>query len=87
MGMEHDRRGDCGLRHFAGAHGRGEMVFLCSRLHSSITPCTVWCFFFFQALNFLVESYGLLYELFPVASILDAGYPVFFLSSFGRCPF
>jgi hypothetical protein len=34
-------------------------------------------FFFFQALNFLVESSGLLNELFPLPSILDAGYSVF----------
>jgi hypothetical protein len=34
-------------------------------------------FFFFQALNFLVESFGLLNDLFPLLSILDAGYPVF----------
>ena len=34
-------------------------------------------FFFFQALNFLVESFGLLNDLFPLPSILDAGYPVF----------
>jgi hypothetical protein len=40
---------------------------------------------FFQALNFLVESVGFLNDLFPLPSILDAGYPVF-LSSFGRCP-
>ena len=33
--------------------------------------------FLFQALNFLVESFGLLNELFPFPSILDAGYPVF----------
>jgi len=33
--------------------------------------------FFFQALNFLVESFGLLNDLFPLPSILDAGYPVF----------
>jgi hypothetical protein len=33
--------------------------------------------FFFQALNFLVESFGLLNYLFPFPSILDAGYPVF----------
>ena len=37
----------------------------------------VLCFFFFQALNFLVESFGLLNDLFPLPSILDAGYPVF----------
>jgi hypothetical protein len=34
-------------------------------------------FFFFQALNFLVEHFGLLKDLFPLPSILDAGYPVF----------
>jgi hypothetical protein len=28
-------------------------------------------------LNFLVESFGLLNDLFPFPSILDAGYPVF----------
>jgi len=33
--------------------------------------------FFFQALNFLVESFGLLSDLFPLPSILDAGYPIF----------
>jgi hypothetical protein len=33
--------------------------------------------FFFQALNFLVECFGLLNELFPLPSILDAGYSVF----------
>ena len=31
---------------------------------------------FFQALNFLAESFGLLNKLFPFPSILDAGYPV-----------
>ena len=34
-------------------------------------------YFFFQALNFLVESFGLLNDLFPFPSILDAGYPFF----------
>ena len=34
-------------------------------------------FFFFQALNFLVESFGILNDLFPLPLILDAGYPVF----------
>jgi len=34
-------------------------------------------FFFFQTLNFLVESFGLLNDLFPLPWILDAGYPVF----------
>jgi hypothetical protein len=34
-------------------------------------------FFFFQVLNFLVESFGLLNDLFPFPSILDAGYPLF----------
>jgi len=33
--------------------------------------------FFFQALNFLVESFGLLNDLFPFPSILDAGCPLF----------
>ena len=36
-------------------------------------------FFFFQALKFLVESFGLLNDLFRLPSILDAGYPVFYL--------
>jgi len=36
-------------------------------------------FFFFQALNFLVESFGLFNDLFPFPSILDAGYPIFYL--------
>jgi hypothetical protein len=39
---------------------------------SSITSSS-----FFQALNFLIESFGLLNDLFPFPSILDAGYPVF----------
>ena len=34
-------------------------------------------FFFFQALNFLVESFGLLNDLYPLPLILDAGYAVF----------
>jgi hypothetical protein len=33
--------------------------------------------FFFQALNFLIESFGLLNDLFPFPLILDAGYPLF----------
>jgi len=33
--------------------------------------------FFFQALNFLVESFGLLDDLFPFPSMLDTGYLVF----------
>jgi hypothetical protein len=33
-------------------------------------------FFFFQALNYLVQSFGLLNDLFPLPSILDAGYVV-----------
>jgi len=37
----------------------------------------VFFFFFFQALNFLVEGFGLLNDLFLFPSILDAGYPVF----------
>jgi hypothetical protein len=35
--------------------------------------------FFFQALNFLVESSGLLNNLFSFPSILDASYPAFYL--------
>jgi hypothetical protein len=53
------------------------LLFSSKRTHIKI--------FFFQTLNFLVESFGLLNDLFPFPSILDAGYPVF-LSSFGRCP-
>jgi hypothetical protein len=34
---------------------------------------------FFQALNFLVENFGLLNDLFPFPSILDTGYPFFYL--------
>ena len=34
-------------------------------------------FFLYQALNFLVESFGRLNDFFPLPSILDAGYPVF----------
>jgi len=34
-------------------------------------------FFFFQAQNFLVESFGLLNDLFQFPPILDVGYPVF----------
>jgi hypothetical protein len=49
------------------------------------TPVQKYVFFFFQALNFLVESFGLLNGLFPFPSILDVGYP-FYLFSFGRCP-
>jgi hypothetical protein len=33
--------------------------------------------FFFQALKFLFVSFGLLNDLFPFPSILDACYPVF----------
>jgi len=40
---------------------------------------TIVAIFFFQALNLLVESFGLLNDLFPPPSILDAGYPVFYL--------
>jgi hypothetical protein len=44
---------------------------------SSANFLLTFFFFFFQALNFLVESFGLLNDLFPLPSILDAGYPVF----------
>ena len=45
-------------------------------INSSLLTITLY-FFFFQALNFIVESFGLLNDLFPLPSILDAGYPVF----------
>jgi len=44
--------------------------------HRWIWKFDIWIFFF-QALNLLVESFGLLNDLFPLPSILDAGYPVF----------
>jgi len=46
-------------------------------LRTKPTGIFFFFFFFFQALNFLVESFGLLNDLFPLPSILDAGYPVF----------
>ena len=51
-------------------------------IKSKCVRCHVNCVytapvFFFQALNFLVESFGLLNDLFPLPSILDTGYPVF----------
>ena len=46
----------------------------CSVVRTSVT---FYFFFFFQALNFLVESFGLLNDLFPLLSILDTGYPIF----------
>jgi hypothetical protein len=42
-------------------------------------PFFIFFFFFFFALNFLVESFGILNDLFPLPSILDAGCPVFYL--------
>jgi hypothetical protein len=46
-----------------------------------ILKCSCFFFFFFfflfQTMNFLAESFGLLNDLFPFPSILDAGYPVF----------
>jgi hypothetical protein len=65
------------------------MVRFVFNLLSNITICVVYFggggqdlvppprVFFFQAPNFLVESFCLLKELFPFPSILDAGYPVF----------
>jgi len=47
-------------------------------LQDSVTD-TLYFFFIFQALNFLVESFDLLNDLFPLPSILDAGYPVSYL--------
>jgi hypothetical protein len=45
----------------------------------TVEPCILIFFFFFflQALNVLVEGFGLLNDLFPFPSILDADYPVF----------
>jgi len=45
--------------------------------YSYLYICDMIIIFFFQALNFLVESFGLLNDLFPLPSILAAGYPVF----------
>jgi len=52
---------------------------MCAR--GPAVPCMLHStpFFFFQALNFLVESFGLLNDLFPFPQILDAGYPIFYL--------
>jgi hypothetical protein len=47
------------------------------RIEGVAIPFHSLFFFFFQALNFLVESFGLLKDLFPLPSLLDAGYPVF----------
>jgi hypothetical protein len=49
------------------------LMQLCRTIYYSRT-----IFFFFQALNFLDERFGLLNDLFPFPSILDAGYPVFY---------
>jgi hypothetical protein len=61
------------------------LLFWTSRFRLSDLMKFTCLMFFFQALNFLVESFGLLNDLFPFSSILDAGYAVC-LSSFGRCP-
>ena len=52
---------------------------ICTVTSGRIASVTTYSFFFLllQALNFLVESFGLLNDLFPLPSILDAGYPVF----------
>jgi hypothetical protein len=50
----------------------------CMSAHCYLYTHMTWTVFLFQALNFLVESFGLLIELFPFPSILDAGYPVFY---------
>ena len=47
---------------------------MCSKLAATLF---FFFFFFFPTLNFLVESFGLLNELFPLPSILDPGYSVF----------
>ena len=64
-------------------HSWGFLYHTQRRTTDSRTPLDEWpdrrrdLFFFFQALNFLVESFGLLNDLFPLPSILDADYPVF----------
>jgi len=56
----------------------GGAVYLCLYdVHRGEFILFLYLFFFFQALNFLVESFGLLNDLFPFPSILDGGYPVF----------
>ena len=50
---------------------------MCNCLLHEVGKMDLITFFFFQALNFLLESFGLLNDLFPFPSILDAGYPVF----------
>jgi hypothetical protein len=52
------------------------VVFILGCLTYCLTVMEGKFFFFFQALNFLVESFGLLKDLFLLPSILDAGYPV-----------
>jgi hypothetical protein len=52
--------------------GCGPQISSQSAYYSALTAFL----FFFQAMNFLVESFGLLNDLFPFPSILDAGYPV-----------
>jgi hypothetical protein len=49
-----------------------------ARLSDSTTKLLLLLLLFsFQALYFLVEIFGLLNDLFPLPTILDAGYPVF----------
>jgi len=53
-----------------------ELTFFCRLWSGPLEIFHTFTFFFFQALNFLVESFGLLNDLFPLLSILDTGYPV-----------
>jgi hypothetical protein len=46
------------------------------RIEGVAIPFHSLFFFFFQALNFLVQCFGLLNDLFLLPSDLDAGYPV-----------
>jgi len=55
--------------------GAENMGFTC-RITTARIMTPLLLLLLFQALNFLVESCGLLNELFPFPSILDAGYPV-----------
>ena len=64
---------NCSIVHLLVLH---ELFTECSEICTSLHASRI----FFQALNFLVESFGLLNDLFPLPSILDAGYPVFYFN-------
>jgi hypothetical protein len=61
---------------------KDEIRFLrvCHHISTGLYPFFFFFFFFFlffQTLNFLLQGFGLLNDLFPFPSILDAGYSVF----------